>query len=117
MARFGSRGFVFQVSSTLLVLVLSSSVYSGPLLGQATEPDALRSPWEPRPQPAVSIPPVNGNAPGPNVRPTPEQTLNFINRDANLRTLDPGLKQGLAYNQGNTWFNSPILPNGQPNTF
>jgi CHAT domain-containing protein/Tfp pilus assembly protein PilF len=85
---------------------------------QATEPEGMRSPQEqqinPRPA-APPIPPVTGNLPGPNTRPMPQQTANYIDSNPNLRTLDPSLKQALIYNQGNLWLNSPQLPNGQPN--
>jgi CHAT domain-containing protein len=106
------------IVSSLVLLLVFVLVSSAPLFGQATEPEGMRSPLEQQtfPHPfAPPMPPAGGNLPGANTRPTEQQTQAFINRDPNLRTLDPSLKQALTYNQGNTWFNSPILPNGQSN--
>ena len=107
-----------RIISALISLFVFPLASGAPIFGQATEPEGMRSPQEQQitPRPFVPpIPPVNGNLPGPNTRPTEQQTQSYINRDPNLRTLDPSLKQALTYNQGNTWFNSPILPNGQSN--
>jgi len=113
LRRFTRIRGISPVPCFLIFLVIPAS-----LIGQATEPEGMRSPLEqqtfPRPSPPP-IPPVTGNLPGPNTRPTPEQSQAYINSNPSLRTLDPSLKQALIYNQGNGWFNSPILPNGQQN--
>jgi CHAT domain-containing protein/Tfp pilus assembly protein PilF len=110
-----SLGFVLY---PLFVLAIATSLW-----GQATpwyEADGFRStagnPEYSKPNTfRPSIPPVNGNLPGPSVRPTTQDTERFINSEPNLRSLDPALKQALIYNSGNTWLNSPTLPNGTAN--
>jgi len=109
-----------------------------PLFGQATTPPALQTPYNISPPPilppqviaagqvnmAATIgpgynPPVPSTPPNPMLRPTWDQTRQFIEQHPSLRNLDQVTKFTLIY--GGTGaspiLSSPNFNNGQPNPF